>query len=302
MPVWYIKNITTFIFPIFFIGSGLFIGQILVSEYYETSRINIPRFWIRRILRTWPIYFLGLVLAIQLSPELPAQGLMPFILFFQNFTQNRYADGFYIHSWTLAIEEQFYLVSPLLLLPLLRRDFYRRGLILLFVLSLLSRWYWDIKFSMKTNHSLLWSDALLFGLYFAHPESGKIISFINRWAKSIQVLSIMIYTIIRLNANFFGHFYLPLTFLCSLFFIFSVYTGESFLGRFLSGSVFQYLAKRSYAYYIFHFIPILLIAKYPELGILLKFIFIFVGTLLLGEISWQLIESPLLKYRDRLFR
>lgn len=107
---------------VFFVLSGYLITSILLRHQ------DSPRFWaafyIRRGLRIWPVYYLTLVGLVALNPwlrePLPLDALPYYLTFTQNFWRYTGAEGppfipHFEHTWTLAIEEQFYMLWPLLL-------------------------------------------------------------------------------------------------------------------------------------------------------------------------------------------
>lgn len=100
---------------LFFVLSGFLIGQILFEMIVRAGRVT-PRlvvdFWVRRWLRTLPNYFLFLGLH-ALSPQ--AQLSVAYLFFCQNLTSPM--RGSFPISWSLAVEEWFYLLLPLLALP-----------------------------------------------------------------------------------------------------------------------------------------------------------------------------------------
>ena len=100
---------------LFFVLSGFLIGGILVRQA-GAARLSVGRFWVRRWLRTLPNYYLFLVINILLARWIdgrwPSAGLYAFFL--QNFAWPQ--PIFFIESWSLAVEEIFYLIAPLLVL------------------------------------------------------------------------------------------------------------------------------------------------------------------------------------------
>ena len=99
---------------LFFVLSGFLIGGIL-AELAESGDLDVRQFWIRRWLRTLPNYYLFLIL--NLVFERYATGAWPhawrYVFFWQNLAWPN--PPFYPESWSLAIEEIFYLVAPLLI-------------------------------------------------------------------------------------------------------------------------------------------------------------------------------------------
>jgi peptidoglycan/LPS O-acetylase OafA/YrhL len=106
---------------LFFVLSGFLIGGILIKLFQKSETFGIKaisRFWIRRWFRTLPNYYLVLILNIivvyfGLINEDFSQFNWKFFLFLQNFAGPFY--GFFWESWSLSIEEWFYLLYPVIL-------------------------------------------------------------------------------------------------------------------------------------------------------------------------------------------
>jgi peptidoglycan/LPS O-acetylase OafA/YrhL len=100
---------------LFFVLSGFLIGGILVKQA-QAARFAVGRFWVRRWLRTLPNYYLFLVVNIVLARWIEAAWphAAPYAVFLQNFAWPQ--PLFFIESWSLAVEEIFYLIAPLLVL------------------------------------------------------------------------------------------------------------------------------------------------------------------------------------------
>jgi peptidoglycan/LPS O-acetylase OafA/YrhL len=114
---------------LFFVLSGFLLTSILLREGEKAAELRLPRrrllgdFYVRRILRIWPIYYAALLAALVLGAEGIAQTFVWHALFGSNilfFLEQSWNPWEAAHLWTLAVEEQFYLVLPLvaLFLPL----------------------------------------------------------------------------------------------------------------------------------------------------------------------------------------
>lgn len=103
---------------LFFVLSGYLISGLLFREYVNSGRINIGRFLLRRGLKIWPpLYVFLTVMLIFLSYLKAWSDLAAAALFYANYHIARYGLG---HTWSLAVEEHFYIGLPLLLLLLIR--------------------------------------------------------------------------------------------------------------------------------------------------------------------------------------
>jgi peptidoglycan/LPS O-acetylase OafA/YrhL len=107
---------------VFFVLSGYLITSIILTN--ELNDHFVLTFYARRCLRIWPIYYLTLAMLVLLHPFLPIRGSLEELPFYFTYTQEithywsardpTFPEAFR-HTWTLAIEEQFYLLWPALL-------------------------------------------------------------------------------------------------------------------------------------------------------------------------------------------
>jgi peptidoglycan/LPS O-acetylase OafA/YrhL len=109
---------------LFFVLSGYLITSILLRNRKPGA---LRSFYVRRILRIWPVYYVALLAAFALNltaaQPVGARGLFMSVVFLQltdlylHPGVSQFVNpGYFAHSWSLAIEEQFYLIWPLLLL------------------------------------------------------------------------------------------------------------------------------------------------------------------------------------------
>src|SRR5881275_985080 len=108
---------------LFFVLSGYLIGGQLLAPLMRGQRLNFGTFFARRVLRIMPAYFVVLAIYFLLPSwrEYPgmSQPLCKFLLSVQNIALH--GGTAFSHAWSLAVEYQFYLVLPLLLLVLYPR-------------------------------------------------------------------------------------------------------------------------------------------------------------------------------------
>jgi peptidoglycan/LPS O-acetylase OafA/YrhL len=113
---------------LFFALSAFLITSLLLKERMETGRVSLRLFYLRRILRIWPLYFLVVVLGIVLTHAMPNQEVLPwrlvaaYLLFVSNWMYPSVGTVRSICAplWTVSIEEQFYVLWPALVKVLQR--------------------------------------------------------------------------------------------------------------------------------------------------------------------------------------
>lgn len=152
---------------IFFVLSGFLITTLLIKERIHNGKIDLRRFYLRRLLRILPVAYLFLsvlmILNIRYRLSIPAIDFAGSFLFFKNFPFRN--EPFTAHFWTLSAEVQFYITFPLLLYYDLKRYTLAVVLLLAAVTVLCfsdrynavnanpaSEWQWLI----KTAHYIFW--------------------------------------------------------------------------------------------------------------------------------------------------
>ncbi len=116
--------------PLFFVLSGFLITGILLEEKTATFSEYLRAFYVKRSLRIFPLFYgyLALNLVILLVTGRPTDGYAWYVLYFQNYQiANAIATdgnipGIVGHTWSLAVEEQFYLIWPFLVYYFSRRQ------------------------------------------------------------------------------------------------------------------------------------------------------------------------------------
>jgi peptidoglycan/LPS O-acetylase OafA/YrhL len=143
-----------FSLDIFYVLSGYLITGLLLSEYKRRGRIKLSAFWLRRARRLLPALLIVLVAVTLLVRYVSPPGLFPdfrmsalsALFYFSNWWQIASSSSYFVatgaaypltHTWSLAVEEQFYLVWPLVVVAVLHvaRTF-ARGIRALLALSL----------------------------------------------------------------------------------------------------------------------------------------------------------------------
>jgi peptidoglycan/LPS O-acetylase OafA/YrhL len=110
----------------FFILSGFLITYLLIRENATTGTVSLRNFFVRRALRIFPIYWLVLILlfimTMWLNTGVDRRTFVYAFLYSYNFVPNVLYSNLIGHTWSLAVEEHFYLVWPVIFVFLFRRN------------------------------------------------------------------------------------------------------------------------------------------------------------------------------------
>ena len=315
---------------IFFVLSGYLITSILLAEYDDTSSISLSDFWLRRIRRIVPAVLFAVMgtaalctifdhaLLTKMRPD-----TLPTLFFFNNWWQI-FSDASYFdtlgepsplaHCWSLSIEEQFYLVWPVVLLLCLKfgvkRTSLEKGTLVLIALSALAMAFQydpkDPTFVYYGTHTRAFS--LLIGAFLAFvwpyrnldESSGARLGSRERLifdgigVAAVAGLLVMIATISGYSAfNFRGG-----QLLCSILAavaIAVVVHPVSLLGRFFALRPFVWIGKISYSMYLWHYPIILLMTPNNLAGELPLWMRLIQLVIIVGisALSYYFIENPI---------
>jgi peptidoglycan/LPS O-acetylase OafA/YrhL len=157
---------------IFFLISGFLITGLLLKEYDRTGTISLKAFYLRRAIRIFPAFYIyvGVVclLALFTSIELSGRDVISALTYTMNY---QYVRGWYLnHTWSLSVEEQFYLLWPavfLLARPLKAMKFAAAALLLAPVIRGVMYLYFNGQDTALSRHFETVSDALASGCLLA---------------------------------------------------------------------------------------------------------------------------------------
>lgn len=271
---------------IFFVISGYLITSILIKEIQETSRINLWEFYRRRIKRILPSFFIvaavsAFVAYIFLLPE----DLITFgksLRSTLSFASNRYfakknnyfdpnSDEFpLLHTWSLAVEEQFYFIWPLLLFLLLRIRSYKKIAIII-LLSILSSTIYaqflsENPATAQKSYFYLFTriGELLVGCFIAYLVSNKnfkLTGKINDVLAFFGLVSIIASFYVITKQTIFPGYWALLPCVGAALIIWTGHYQQGFVHKFLSLKPFVWIGLHSYAIYLWHW-PILAFYRY----------------------------------------
>ena len=300
---------------IFFVISGYLITTIIWRELAE-ERFSILNFYERRARRILPalfavILFCGLVSSVILTPDefkRFAQSILGSVFFFQNFLLMGEAGYFdaasetkpLLHIWSLAVEEQFYILFPLALIILTRLvpRFVVKGIMLLAIVLSLIVSSFLLSHSPVFNFYMLPTRAweLLCGGLLAvwtvvTPISNKrLLNAVSVIGMGAIILAIVLYST---ETPFPGYSALPPV----LGAVALIWAGEhSIIGRLLSWRPFVFIGLISYSLYLWHW-PLFAFHKliFPDETSVLHVSILIILSFVLAVSSWRFIEQPFRK-------
>ena len=314
---------------VFFVLSGYLITGILISEVEEEGTIDLKNFWLRRIRRRVPAVMSMAVVIIFVSAVVNriifTKGCKDFlasVLGFNNwwqiFNKVSYFEAAgvpspFTHCWSLAIETQFYLIYPLILLGIYKlvksreEGRAKRGLLfagVTLLLALISVILMIVLFDPQQDASRVYygtdtrAFSLLFGALLAilweyQMVPRRLSASVNMVLGSVSFAVLLVMTIaINGSSNFWyrgGQF---VGTILTVLVIYTVSGRKTWLSRFLSNPVLKWIGDRSYSIYLWHYPIILLISKGIKASWWITLIEI-VLSVVLAELSYRFIETPI---------
>jgi len=301
---------------LFFALSGFLITSILVDEYESSGGISLRAFYARRALRLVPALFamlaiyvvIALTLAEHATEHLAAAAFAAGYVMNWVIAFNLGSAGFVAHTWSLAVEEQFYLLWPVLLLLALvsagRRGAAALGLVLLAV-STIWRTYlaahgasWDrIYCGFDTN-----TDALFAGCVLALVDmSPAMLNFMRRsWYIPSAVIAAFCILAVS-EAHWMEVWGMTVFGLCAAWLVrmLSV-SGANPLKTALESTPLRFLGRISYGVYLWHglILWLLLFAHMPDRVIVLALAPL---SVMVAILSYAVVEQPFLRMKVRRF-
>lgn len=314
---------------VFFVLSGYLITGILISEVEEEGTIDLKNFWLRRIRRLVPAVMSMAVVIIFVSAVVNriifTKGCKDFlasVLGFNNwwqiFNKVSYFEAAgvpspFTHCWSLAIETQFYLIYPLILLGIYKlvksrgEGRAKRGLLfagVTLLLALISVILMIVLFDPQQDASRVYygtdtrAFSLLFGALLAilweyRMVPRRLSASVNMVLGSVSFAVLLVMTIaINGSSNFWyrgGQFWGTIL---TVLMVYAVSGRKTWLSRFLSNPVLKWIGDRSYSIYLWHYPIILLISKGIKASWWITLIEI-VLSVVLAELSYRFIETPI---------
>ncbi len=298
---------------LFFVLSGFLVSGLLFREWTRHGELRAGRFLIRRGFKIYPAFYVMFAVVLLWSAR---GGRWPGIGFVASealFVQN-YGPALFPHTWSLAVEEHFYLALPLLLwlvrgkkdrpFAALPRVF---AIIAIACLALRIVGAWGQTHATRASFAPthLRCDSLLMGVlisWLVHFHGEKIARFVQRWrwwmlAAAVPLAAPAFVFDLATTSFLFTFGFTALYVAAGLILLFAVHHP----GR---RGALAWVGFYSYSIYLWHipveriFLPMLLPAGFPPL---LGAVAYFAASIAAGVLAAWIVELPFLRLRDRFF-
>lgn len=311
---------------VFFVISGFLITRILASEIDSTHTVNLKKFWTRRIRRLLPAILTMAAALILVSAvwnrvlfTKACSDLLSAVFCYNNWWQifrnisyfeNAGMPSPLTHCWSLAVEAQFYLLYPLLLIFFAKFRGWRKlsawATLLLGMLSMGAMW---VMFNPSADPSRVYygtdtrAFSLLFGAFLALITIEKKAKRRRKRRPEARILSdaagaaaLLALFCMMACVDGYGSFLYRggqgIASACTVLVIYSLLNTDGVLSRVLSAAPLKWISDRSYGIYLWHYPVILLISGGKKAAWWVSLLEILL-TLLLSSLSYRFIETPI---------
>ncbi len=304
--------------PFFFVLSGFLITYLLLREKEKSGSIALKKFYARRVLRIWPLYIVLMLIGFVLFPILQEQfvggATQPNMIewkywaFLSNFDQ--IDNGLpnipgIVVAWSLAVEEQFYLIWPILMLVVPSR-YYLHLMLALIVISVAYRIGWNGHEKHTISCVLDLSAGGLLAVLYA--QGGAIF---QRFTSMPKQAIVLVYFVGLAILFMHHHIAISLRFLVTLFMCFVIFeqsfAHHSFF-KMKNAKLLSQWGKMTYGLYLLHAIALFISHNLIERTItatpliadyLLKPLLALTLSLIMAYFAYHYFERYFLTFKDR---
>ena len=298
---------------VFFTLSGFLITTLILEEYEKNKKFSLLGFYIRRVMRLFPALYLMLFTVLiynyifktgteqlEIYKEILSSALYLFNISWSWgwTTQNILL----VHTWSLAIEEQFYLIWPFLILAALK---YKKILSFQFVLLIFIFISLFLKYYYKSNpiHNSIIQESIFIGCLGALFRWNYPKIHIQPIVSIICLLLIILvgFAPIKIEFNIFN-----IIAVLTIILILSIVnnTNKTLVNRLLSKKHLVFIGKISYSLYLWHVVIFRLFHWHTTLPPQITFVTKFLVTFIVASFSWLVLEKRATrlgrKWSDRL--
>jgi len=295
---------------LFFLISSYLITELLRREQERFGTIDIKLFYFRRALRIWPLYFAYFAFGAFLGPlifRVDSIGRYE-MLSYLTFTNNWYIgivgkvnNRLLSPLWSVSVEEQFYLVWPLLLIWFGFARV-RTMVVVMLVVAVLTRAYLHAQYAIATafwTNTFTRLDPIAVGALIAVTLKGRVPTFSRAIRSALFIGGLAVWLLGR-GFSLNQIFMFPLASLGSTALLMSCLGVRQ--GSTIANRAFTYLGRISFGLYVFHQTGILITYNYLYLHGVYNELSSLVITIGLAATSYHFLERPFLLLKERLSR
>lgn len=294
---------------LFFVLSGWLIGSLYWKERKQYGRVELMRFWARRWLRTIPPYLFVLPVAFGGVYFTRGQEFnIKYLFFLQNYED---VMPFFLVSWSLCVEEHFYLFMPLLVAFLMAiRAPMNLAFSVLLLASFLARFADPAAipgqpFGYAETASHLNFSGLLIGLWFSYlaTHDGRSWILVQAISKRVVIPMALMFFLIPFGSDE-ARYYLSDSFVAVFFgALLATLTAAKPIGIAKRKTIY-FVSITSYSVYLTHGIVLYVCIKVTDvLGVYREAVFPvwLAAIMVVGYLAYAIVERPSIMLRDKLF-
>lgn len=316
---------------LFFVLSGFLITYLLLDERGRHGDVDAKKFYLRRVFRIWPIYFVIIGLSLLVFPHLDllyfpganeklavhsSERIALLLLVLPNYAFVLYELPYWCaQTWSIGVEEQFYYLWPWLIKYPKKRIYIFISFIAISALLLFTGIHF-LHESDEYNQSVISTFIGQFRIqtmalggvcaWLVYHDKNKILDILFR--KDMQVLIYSLLLILFVSGLHFTGF-LEVYAVFFAFFVLNVSCNPKSIIS-LENPVMNHLGKISYGLYIYHvFVTVIFINVFRlyfptvegSLYQIILYILTFAGSIAVASLSYSYFEKPLLAYKDKRF-
>lgn len=299
---------------VFFVISGFLITYLLLKEKTKNGKVNLRAFYIRRFLRIFPVFYVYLAVVLVLNAQWNLSiGSLTFVsaaLYIQNFAP--WGSNWLIaHSWSLAVEEQFYIFWPAVFRRLKKDKLWIAGIIIfstgVFMRAVHYKFPELSRFLLApffVHADFLFAGCLLAFLLFSKPSLvARKVKGTNPLLVYVAILSVWFFSKFEYHPEY-DKFFIPISGsiinICIVFLLaYFVIRNESSGYKLLNTPVFSFVGRLSYGLYVWQ--QLFLVPAYHNTSkawwtqFPQNIILVFTSAYL----SYLIVEKPFLKLKSK---
>lgn len=305
---------------LFFVLSGFLVSGLLMVEYQKRGEVSVTRFYARRAWRIYPPFYAMIVFSYLFTWLVLGERMLDSRIYTELFFLQNYRQAYWNHTWTLALEEHFYILLPLALWAMVRlnrgaSDPFRAMPYLVAASSLGILAVRAVNFAVREEysyHTHAWAthlriDALFFGVgiaYAYHFHRERFERLLRPWRYALIALGTAMFTTSLWLGIGWTPFYLHTLGFTQFYLAGAALLTGVLMCRIPASGVTTPLARlgaHSYSIYLWHMALMywLIPTTRSVLSWEARMAIHVAGALAIGLVMAKVVEAPMLRMRDR---